>query len=171
MTRLQIPYLSANVSEAVLTSWLKAEGQTVKKGDAVAEITTEKAVFELESPTDGSLIKILTGERSTLPVGYVVALVGAPGEEDPEVEQLNRDCLAQARQVREAPPPPYSGRTDQPVRPPAARTRATPRARKIARERDLDLAVVQAATGEKVVTEKTILGYLDRQRFSGEGTG
>ena len=161
MTRLIIPHLSANVTDATLTQWLKEPDDEVRKGDAVAEITTEKAVFELESTADGTLIERLAPAGSMLPVGFIVALIGKPGETDPEARTSNRACIEAARREREttfqsASMPAESHPTDG-----KARIRATPKARRIAREKGLDLETVQKATGAEIVTESLLKDYLD----------
>lgn len=61
--------------------WLKQEGDTVKRGDAVVELETEKVNYELDSPADGILLKILTLEGSEVPVGEAVCHIGEPGDE------------------------------------------------------------------------------------------
>ena len=64
--------------------WLKREGESVKRGDAVVELETEKVNYELDSPADGVLLKILTQEGSEVPVGDPVCHIGQPGDKLPE---------------------------------------------------------------------------------------
>ena len=64
--------------------WLKQEGERVKRGDAVVELETEKVNYELDSPTDGILLKILTREGAEVPVGDPVCYIGEPKETIPE---------------------------------------------------------------------------------------
>jgi len=58
--------------------WLKQEGERVKRGDAVVELETEKVNYELDSPTDGVLLKILTREGAEVPVGDPVCYITEP---------------------------------------------------------------------------------------------
>jgi pyruvate dehydrogenase E2 component (dihydrolipoamide acetyltransferase) len=60
--------------------WLKREGEMVKRGEAVVELETEKVNYELDSPTDGVLLKILTYEGAQVPVGDPVCHIGEPEE-------------------------------------------------------------------------------------------
>src|SRR5205085_2249864 len=60
--------------------WLKKEGETVAKGDAVAEIETDKVSIEIEAFAGGVLAKILHGEGETVPVGDPIAVIAEPGE-------------------------------------------------------------------------------------------
>jgi len=64
--------------------WLKQEGERVKRGDAVVELETEKVNYELDSPADGVLLKILTREGAEVPVGDPVCYIGEPKETIPE---------------------------------------------------------------------------------------
>lgn len=64
--------------------WLKREGQHVTRGDAVVELETEKVNYELDSPADGTLLKILTKEGAEVPVGDPVCHIGQQGDAIPE---------------------------------------------------------------------------------------
>ena len=64
--------------------WLKQEGEEVKRGDAVVELETEKVNYELDSPTDGVLLKILTREGAEVPVGDPVCYIGEPKDTIPQ---------------------------------------------------------------------------------------
>jgi len=76
-----MPKLGQTVEESTIVKWHKAAGDTVKKGDVLFEIETDKAVLECESFYDGILLKILVPEEETVPVQSVVAYIGEPGEE------------------------------------------------------------------------------------------
>jgi len=79
-----MPKLGQTVEEASIVRWHKREGDPVKKGDVLFEIETDKAVLEVESFYDGTLLKILVREEETVPVSSTVAFVGEPGEDIPE---------------------------------------------------------------------------------------
>jgi len=63
--------------------WLKREGESVKTGEAVVELETEKVSYELESPAAGVLLKIIAGETKEVPVGDPLGYIGHPGEAVP----------------------------------------------------------------------------------------
>ena len=63
--------------------WLKQEGEVVKRGDAVVELETEKVNYELDSPVEGILLKILTKEGAEVPVGDAVCHIGQVGDAIP----------------------------------------------------------------------------------------
>jgi pyruvate dehydrogenase E2 component (dihydrolipoamide acetyltransferase) len=79
-----VPKLGQTVEEAMIVRWLKNVGETVKKGDVLFEIETDKAVLEAESFFEGTLLKILVKEGETVPVTSVAAYIGAPGESVPD---------------------------------------------------------------------------------------
>jgi len=64
--------------------WLKQEGDPVKRGDAVVELETEKVNYELDSPADGVLLKILTREGAEVPVGDPVCHIGQSDDKIPQ---------------------------------------------------------------------------------------
>ena len=76
-----MPRLSDTMTEGVIAAWHKKVGDTVKKGDLLAEIETDKAVQELESYKDGTLLHIGIDKGGKLQVNDLLAIVGAPGED------------------------------------------------------------------------------------------
>src|SRR6266705_3302032 len=144
-TRVHMEALSPTMEEGRLVKWTKHEGDAVKSGDTLAEVETDKAIMELVARADGQLIKVVVPEGSTVPVGNVVAYIGKPGE------QVGGDG-AGAPAAKSAPPAP------QPKTVPAApapavsiapadatRVKASPLAKRIAREAGVDLKLVQGS--------------------------
>src|SRR5215472_6304229 len=80
MQTVVMPKLGDTMEEGKILRWLKQEGDEVKKGDALAEIETEKVNIEVESFSAGTLRKILVPAGETLAVGAPIALVGAANE-------------------------------------------------------------------------------------------
>src|SRR5258705_6925585 len=76
-----MPRLSDTMTEGVIAAWHKNVGDTIKKGDLLAEIETDKATMELESYKDGTLLHIGTGKGGKLQVDDLLAIVGKPGED------------------------------------------------------------------------------------------
>ena len=160
VTRIRVPTLDANIEEVAVTEWLKKEGDKVRKGEAIAEFTTDKAAFEFESPCSGVLRRLLAKERSTVPVGFIIALVADANEPLPDVTPENEKLLAirrQSLQVARKRDPAVAGQS-------RARVRATPAARRLARELDVDLASLRDKTGEDVITEDAVRSYWERRK-------
>ena len=76
-----MPRLSDTMTEGVIAAWHKKVGETVKKGDLLAEIETDKATMELESYQDGTLLHIGTPNGGKLQVNDLLAIIGKPGED------------------------------------------------------------------------------------------
>ena len=158
-----VPKVDANMEEATIGRWLKAEGDTIKKKEPLVEIITDKAVFELESPASGRLRKIVASEKSVVPPQYVIAFVGDADAPLPDVDAFNRRLIEQSHpasphdSARPGEPSHASGAGDGP------RRRATPAARRIARENNLDLSQLRNGTRSDLITEEMVRQHLARR--------
>ena len=151
MTRIIIPQLDANLVDVTVTRWRKHLGETVTSGETLAELTTDKAAYELEAPVTGTLLAIYAADKSVVPTGYIAGLIGAAGEEDADAEAEN-EALMTAYRGPSATPAPSRER--------AVRVRATPRARRLAQEQGIDLSKVQAETGAEIIDEAILAPFL-----------
>ena len=77
---IRMPKMSDTMEEGVIASWLKKVGDTVKSGDILAEVETDKATMELESYEDGTLLYIGVKEKEAAPVDGIIAIIGKKGE-------------------------------------------------------------------------------------------
>jgi len=78
-----MPQMGFDMAEGTIVRWLKHEGDAVQRGEILAEIETEKVTLEIEAFASGVLRKILAPEGATVPVGQVIAYLGAPDEAIP----------------------------------------------------------------------------------------
>lgn len=152
MTRVIIPTLDANLVDVTVTCWRKTPGESVEKGETVAELTTDKAVYELEAPASGELLQVLAPAKSVVPTGYIVAVIGAAGECDSDAQSANDRIMADYRGDA-----PGVAETMTEYKP---RVRATPKARRLARQHDLDLEAIAQQSGVDVVDEETVKQYI-----------
>ena len=83
MPEIQMPKLSDTMTEGTLVAWKKKKGDKVAVGDVIAEIETDKATMEWESPEDGTLTEIYVEEGGKVEVGQKIAFIGEPGEGAP----------------------------------------------------------------------------------------
>ena len=90
---IAMPKLGFDMAEGTLVRWLKHEGETVAKGEVLAEIETDKATVEVEASVSGTVRRLLVGERSTVPVGAPIAVLGSPDE---SIDDLSPSVLAGA---------------------------------------------------------------------------
>src|ERR1700754_2122191 len=76
-----MPRLSDTMTEGVIAAWHKKVGDSVKKGELLAEVETDKATMDLESYKDGTLLYTGTDKGGKIQVNDLLAIIGAPGED------------------------------------------------------------------------------------------
>jgi len=164
-SEVKVPRLGQGMESGTVVRWLKAEGDEIAKGEPLYELDTEKVTQEVEAEADGVLLRIVVQEGEQ-PVGATIAWIGEAGEEVPEAaavaaaetsaekpaeaparepeRERGRDAAAAAAAAQESP---ADSRTN-------GRIKASPLARRIARERGLDLAAVSGTGPEgRIVAE------------------
>lgn len=163
-----MPKLGFDMREAVLVSWLKGIGEQVAKGEVVAEIESDKATLELEALVSGTMLKQLEKEGSVVPVGAKMAIVGEAGE---DISGLISGDETQAAAQEEAPKVDAAA---EPAPAPAAApvmetavsaefpggVKATPVARRLAEEKNVDLRRVKGSGPDGRVRRSDIEAYL-----------
>ncbi|MGB4863028.1 MAG: dihydrolipoamide acetyltransferase family protein [Tepidiformaceae bacterium] len=151
-----MPQMGADMTEGTVVKWFKSLGETVTRGEIIAEIETDKANVELEAYESGTLIKLIAEEGEVVPVGEVIALLGAENEAVPDIERkppaepakrtiepdehavAPTEAQPKAQAEAEALPSPKPARGAE--REGDDRIRISPVARKIATEAGLDYA-------------------------------
>ena len=133
-----MPQMGADMTEGTLVRWLKAPGDTIERGDIIAEIETDKATVELEAFEAGVLRQVVASEGDVVPVGEVIALLGDADEPMPEIERRrpsekpNPRTVAVSAANADAVDETFGSR----------RVRVSPVARRIAGDAGIDLAEV-----------------------------
>ena len=152
-SEVKLPRLGQGMEAGTITKWLKSEGETVSKGEPLFEIDTDKVTQEVESDFDGVLLKIALPEGEA-PVGQTIAWIGdegeevsAPAEAPPPAAEKVSDTQTVSDTVSDttiaAAPTSTNGRI-----------KASPLARRIARERGIDLASLTGTGPEgRIVAE------------------
>jgi pyruvate dehydrogenase E2 component (dihydrolipoamide acetyltransferase) len=153
---VKLPRLGQGMESGTIVRWLKSEGESVSKGEPLFELDTDKVTQEVEADADGVLLKIVVPEGEA-DVGTTVAVLGAEGEDVSELLAAAQSgnggaAPAPATQaeapVEEAPSDTVSQgaatapEAAAPARAPGERVKASPLARRIAREREIDLAAL-----------------------------
>jgi len=131
-----MPKLGLTMNSGTVSRWGAKEGEPVRKGNLLVVIATDKLTFDVEAPEDGVLLRVLVPEGGEAPVGAVIAYIGAEGEVLADVE-------ASSPQPSKAAAPSPARASAAVAAPAASIVRATPLARRIARERGLDLAMIE----------------------------
>ena len=190
-----MPKLGQSEELGTIVQWRKQEGDTVAKGDILFEIETDKALLEVESFFEGTLLKILAREGQTVPVQAVVGYIGQPGEPIPETPTSPSVAPTQARVTPSArgapqamaassnePSPlrmhrmvPTEPRLQPSIQPSLAPSApqvggpavfaVTPRAARLARESGVDPRRVQGTGPNGRVLEKDVKAYLVAQGY------
>jgi len=183
MPEIQMPKLSDTMTEGTLVAWKKKKGDKVATGDVIAEIETDKATMEWESPEDGTLTEIFVEEGGKVEVGQRIAFIGAEGETAPTEEkkgepkpqaETEKPAAAEAKVKETAPPQsekksaPKAEEKKQPKEEAApaptqtssedARVKASPVARRLAGELGVDLSSVKGTGPDGRVTESDVRG-------------
>jgi len=165
-TGIYVPIWGLQMTEAKVTEWLVKEGRSVSRGQGVVVIETYKISGEVESPADGILHRQTAQPGQVLPVGSLLGVVGLAGEDEAEIERVISEeamvtdlAVTQHRQAGKAGAavPPHSAESAAVAAstsaPPSAAAsaarvekavRATPLARKLAREKGMDITAIEA---------------------------
>jgi pyruvate dehydrogenase E2 component (dihydrolipoamide acetyltransferase) len=154
-TEVKLPRLGQGMESGTIVRWLKREGDAVKKREPLYELDTDKVTQEVEAEADGVLLKIVVPEGE-VEVGTTIAVIGSGGDEVATGEApANEETAATepvpvvgARRASPSSPAPAAASGSEPQAPAAAaprvdgRVKASPLARRIARERGVDLVTV-----------------------------
>lgn len=164
MTPVEMPKANENLTEATLDAWMVKVGQSVEVKQSLCTIITDKATFEMPAPCAGTVRKIYGAEHSLLPVGYIMCAIGGADETVPEeFETRNKQVLEAHRGATTAASPMQAGASAIAAASPSA-VRATPAARRVAKEAGVDLAeVAKALNLTAPVGEKDVKAFLERK--------
>ena len=164
---INMPRLSDTMEEGTLAKWFKKVGDSVKEGEILAEIETDKATMEFESFYDGVLLHIGIDEGSTAPVDSIIAIIGTEGEditdlvktdkpeikvevkEEPKVEVKEEPKV----QVKEEPKPYFTSNDS------LDRVLISPLARKLANEKGIDISSIKGTGDNGRIIKRDIDSY------------
>ncbi|MGE8206413.1 2-oxoglutarate dehydrogenase complex dihydrolipoyllysine-residue succinyltransferase [Heyndrickxia sp. NPDC080065] len=134
MAEIKVPELAESITEGTIAQWLKQPGDRVEKGEYIVELETDKVNVEVISEEAGVIQELKAEEGDTVQVGQVIAVVSEGGEAAPAKEE-KAEAPKQEEKVEAKPAPaPEADKKDRPI--------ASPAARKLAREKGIDLAAV-----------------------------
>lgn len=172
---LKMPQLSDTMHSGKIVAWYKKEGDSVERGEAIAEVETDKANLQIESFHKGTLVKILAPVNHKANVGEVIAYVGQPGETvgtttpatvQSPIVTTQLQVQVTPPPVTATPPPPQPIEIPQPPRQSfspteivadsSGRIKASPLARKIAQEKNIDLALIRGSGPEGRIVRKDV---------------
>jgi pyruvate dehydrogenase E2 component (dihydrolipoamide acetyltransferase) len=165
--KIIMPQGGQDITEGRVVRWLKSEGDQVKKGEVICEVETEKAVFEVESPIDGVVLKILVLAGKVAQVFSTIGYVGAAGEsveiddeeeapeEKKEAKKEDKDSTVDVAALKKKVAARGKGKKD--------KVKASGRARKLADQKGVDLSQLQGSGPRGRITEKDVLAHIETQ--------
>ena len=164
---INMPRLSDTMEEGTLAKWFKKVGDSVKEGEILAEIETDKATMEFESFYDGVLLHIGIDEGSTAPVDSIIAIIGTEGEDITDLVKTDKpEIKAEVKEepkveVKEEPkvqvkeePKPYFTSNDS-----LDRVLISPLARKLANEKGIDISSIKGSGDNGRIIKRDIDSY------------
>jgi pyruvate dehydrogenase E2 component (dihydrolipoamide acetyltransferase) len=194
---IRMPRMSDTMTEGVLVAWHKKVGDTVKSGDILAEVETDKATMDLESFQEGVLLHLGIEAGASVPVDAIIAILGKKGEDISgilEAEKTNSsggsadassgNGKAEAASVAPAPAPapaaapapaPAPTPAPAPVAAPApaasadGRVKASPLARSMAREKGIDLSQIPGSGDNGRIVRRDVVNYTPAPAAAGAG--
>ena len=156
-SEVKLPRLGQGMEAGTVNKWLKSEGDTVAKGEPLFEVDTDKVTQEVESDFDGVLLKIVL-EQGEAPVGQTIAWIGEAGEEiaapavAPQADVPEPERAPEPEQVSDTTPAPTAAPSSN------GRVKASPLARRLAREKGVDLASLRGTGPEGRIVAKDVEG-------------
>ena len=159
-TNVIMPALGVAQQTGKLLNWLKTEGQSVTKGEPLMEIETDKATVEIEAPGSGTLARVMAKPGDEVPVGHTIALILAPGEAVTQAALRQHPLPEGARTGGGRPATSIPEPPAQPVPQThhgGGRLLASPAARRIAKEKGVNLATLTGSGPESSVLAEDVL--------------
>ena len=148
-SEVKLPRLGQGMESGTIVKWLKSEGEAVEKGEPLYELDTDKVTQEVEAEASGVLLKIAVPEGE-VEVGRTIGFIGAQGEtvaDSPDGDSAKGQAPAPEEQAPDVPAPATNGaskaRVVEAIPEPGGRIKASPLARRIARERGIELSGVR----------------------------
>jgi pyruvate dehydrogenase E2 component (dihydrolipoyllysine-residue acetyltransferase) len=155
-TNVIMPALGVAQQTGTLLKWLKTEGQSVTKGEPLMEIETDKATVEIEAPTSGMLTQVIAQAGDEVPVGQRIAMILEPGESLPAATKSATPKRVATPAKKSAP---AANLTPTPVStvPSGGRLLASPAAKRIAREHEIEIAALSGSGPDGSILAEDVL--------------
>ena len=164
ITEVILPQLGETMNEGTIVQWLVKEGDRVNKGDVLFQVESDKAVLDSEATVAGTLLKILHPKGSVVPVLSVVALIGDPGDDISSVVRGPSSVVSGGVAEPIQPATGHGPQTTDNRQQTTDRIFASPRARKAAQEKGVDLAQLAGSGPEGRIVEADVLAFAEAAR-------
>jgi len=152
-----MPRLSDSMEEGTVAKWLVEEGAEVTRGQPLVEIDTDKATMEYEAESEGTLLQILVAEGETAAIGTPIARIGAPGDAaEPTAQTPGGLSMPRGGGPTKEPTPKGLSLRETSAAKSAGRVNASPIAKRIARERGVDLGSLEGTGPNGMITKEDV---------------
>jgi pyruvate dehydrogenase E2 component (dihydrolipoamide acetyltransferase) len=161
-TPVYLKKMTWTMEEGLISRWLKREGDKISEGEGLCEVETEKTTDEIQAPASGTLLRILHKEGTAVPVNALIAVIGSPGEdissvpasaESPVVAGPQAALLEKAQQAGVSPA------ISENSEPSLERVRISPSARRLARERGVDVTKIKGTGPSGRIVSEDVLAF------------
>src|SRR5712691_5280352 len=159
-----MPSLGHTMEKGKIIEWLKHEGDPIAKGEPLVVIETDKVITEVESPADGVVLRIVVPSEEERPIGALLAVLGAQGEQVSEAElqqMLGPVAVKTSVAPVPAPMPVAAPRAEAAARDGGERLKISPIARKLADELGLDASTIQGTGPGGRITKDDVLRVVE----------
>jgi pyruvate dehydrogenase E2 component (dihydrolipoamide acetyltransferase) len=160
-TKIIMPKLGMEMTEGAIASWMVKEGEHVDKGQVIVQVETEKINYDVEAPASGILRKILARQAEVLPVGGVLGVIAAHDELLNEQEFIPEGPVPHMAKPEASSRTPHAMKGTGSIPQYEGRIIATPAAKKLAREKGVDLSSVTGTGPQGRITERDVLAVKD----------
>ena len=162
-TNVTMPKLGLTMETGKIVEWKKQEGEQVQEKEILLVVETEKITYDVESPATG-ILHIISPVESEVPVAELIGIIAADkAEYDKVAAEGAPAAAATAAPVADAPAPaavqPAAATPAAPVRPPGERIKASPLAKRLAKEKDLDISLIPGTGPEGRIIKKDVLAF------------
>ena len=155
MPRVTMPQLGETVADGTVTKWFKNEGDTVKRGETLFEVSTDKVDTEIPAPADGVLTKILVAEGETVDVGTLLAVIGDDDLPETSTSNTHTSSSASATSMAPAPAAPRAAASNE------SGGHVSPVVRRLLAEHQLDANDVPGTGPQGRLTRDDVLAFVE----------
>jgi len=156
VTKILMPRLSLTMKTGTIVQWFKKEGDAVQKGEPLVEVLSEKVTYDVEAPESGILRKILALEGTELPVAQLIGIIAAPDEQILEIEP-SPAVAEKIAEVKAVPERVLIEKVEEHII-------ASPAAKRLAREHNIDLSKVVGTGPEGRIVEDDVKRFIEETR-------
>lgn len=156
MTDILVPTLGESVSEAIVATWLKQEGEEVAADEAIVELETDKVTLEVNAPEAGVISKVTVGEGETVEVGAILGEIKAGAAANDSKKSKSEPAEAKKEEKKEAAPAPAkeaSSSSDAP--------KLSPAVRKMVNDNNLDASQIKGTGKDGRITKEDVINFME----------